>query len=77
MNKLNRKRKNALFIGLLSSSCSSCSSCLGRLTFPCLLTLMRQRVLSEPAWQARLQPEDLRALTPLVYRCSAVNRMKP
>jgi Tn3 transposase DDE domain len=30
-------------------------------------TLMIQRVLSEPAWAARLTPEDLRALTPLIY----------
>lgn len=30
-------------------------------------TLMMQRVLSEPQWQGRMQPEDLRALTPLVY----------
>ena len=30
-------------------------------------TLMMQHVLSEPAWQKQMQPEDLRALTPLVY----------
>jgi len=30
-------------------------------------TLMIQRVLSEPAWATRLTPEDLRALTPLIY----------
>jgi len=30
-------------------------------------TLMIQRVLAEPDWMARLTPEDLRALTPLVY----------
>ncbi len=30
-------------------------------------TLMIQQILSEPEWQERLQPEDLRALTPLVY----------
>lgn len=30
-------------------------------------TLMMQRVLTEPQWQERLQAEDLRALTPLVY----------
>jgi TnpA family transposase len=30
-------------------------------------TLMMQRILSEPVWRERLQPEDLRALTPLVY----------
>jgi TnpA family transposase len=30
-------------------------------------TLMIQRVLSEPAWATRLPPEDLRALTPLIY----------
>jgi Tn3 transposase DDE domain len=30
-------------------------------------TLMRQRVLSEAAWDNRLTPEDLRALTPLIY----------
>ena len=30
-------------------------------------TLMIQRVLSEPAWATRLTPEDLRALTPLLY----------
>ena len=28
---------------------------------------MIQRVLSEPAWATRLTPEDLRALTPLLY----------
>jgi TnpA family transposase len=30
-------------------------------------TLMMQQILSEPQWQEKLQPEDLRALTPLVY----------
>lgn len=30
-------------------------------------TLMIQQVLSEPQWQNRLTPEDLRALTPLFY----------
>jgi TnpA family transposase len=30
-------------------------------------TLMMQQILSEPQWQNRLQAEDLRALTPLVY----------
>src|SRR6266481_4284360 len=30
-------------------------------------TWMIQRVLSEPAWATRLTPEDLRALTPLIY----------
>lgn len=30
-------------------------------------TLMMQQVLGESPWQERLQPEDLRALTPLVY----------
>jgi len=30
-------------------------------------TVMIQRVLSEPAWATRLTPEDLRALTPLLY----------
>ena len=30
-------------------------------------TLMLQQVLSDPAWRNRLQPEDLRALTPLFY----------
>lgn len=30
-------------------------------------TLMMQRVLSEPGWMERLTPEDLQALTPLVY----------
>jgi len=30
-------------------------------------TLMIQRVLNEPEWQGKLQAEDLRALTPLVY----------
>ena len=28
---------------------------------------MIQRVLNEPEWQDKLQAEDLRALTPLVY----------
>jgi hypothetical protein len=30
-------------------------------------TLMIQRVLSESLWSGRLTPEDLRALTPLIY----------
>jgi hypothetical protein len=30
-------------------------------------TLMMQQVLSEESWRERLQAEDLRALTPLVY----------
>jgi TnpA family transposase len=30
-------------------------------------TLMIQRVLSEPEWMQRMQPEDLRGLTPLIY----------
>ena len=30
-------------------------------------TLMIQRVLNEPEWQGKLQAEDLRALTPLIY----------
>jgi TnpA family transposase len=30
-------------------------------------TVMIQRVLSEPVWATRLTPEDLRALTPLLY----------
>jgi len=30
-------------------------------------TLMIQQILSEPEWKERLQPEDLRALTPLIY----------
>jgi TnpA family transposase len=30
-------------------------------------TLMIQRVVQEPAWQGRLEAEDLRALTPLIY----------
>jgi len=30
-------------------------------------TLMIQRVLAAPAWLARLTPEDLRGLTPLIY----------
>ncbi|MCO5195616.1 MAG: transposase, partial [Anaerolineae bacterium] len=30
-------------------------------------TLMIQRVLREPEWENRLLPEDLRALTPLIY----------
>ncbi len=29
--------------------------------------LMIQRVLNEPEWAAKLQPEDLRALIPLIY----------
>jgi TnpA family transposase len=30
-------------------------------------TLMIQRVLAEPAWLARMMPEDFRGLTPLIY----------
>ena len=30
-------------------------------------TLMIQRVLGEPTWAERMQPRDLRALTPLIY----------
>jgi TnpA family transposase len=30
-------------------------------------TLMIQRVLSEKSWFERMQPEDLRALTPLIW----------
>jgi TnpA family transposase len=30
-------------------------------------TLMLQRLLTEPAWVKRMTPEDLRALTPLIY----------
>lgn len=30
-------------------------------------TLMIQNVLSEPGWLERMRPEDLRALTPLIY----------
>ena len=30
-------------------------------------TLMIQQILAEPDWQNRLKPEDLRALTPLIY----------
>jgi len=30
-------------------------------------TLMIQRVLAEPAWLARMTPEDLRGMTPLIY----------
>jgi TnpA family transposase len=30
-------------------------------------TLMMQNVLSEPAWSARMAPEDYRGLTPLIY----------
>lgn len=30
-------------------------------------TLMLQRLLTEPAWAKRMTPEDLRALTPLIY----------
>lgn len=30
-------------------------------------TLMIQQVLSEPEWMQRMQPEDLRGLTPLIY----------
>ncbi len=30
-------------------------------------TLMIQRVLAAPTWRARLTPEDLRGLTPLIY----------
>jgi len=30
-------------------------------------TLMIQQVLGEPGWLERMKPEDLRALTPLIY----------
>jgi TnpA family transposase len=30
-------------------------------------TLMIQQVLSEPQWQARMNTDDFRALTPLIY----------
>jgi TnpA family transposase len=30
-------------------------------------TLMLQEVLAEPGWMARMKPEDMRALTPLIY----------
>jgi TnpA family transposase len=30
-------------------------------------TLMIQQVFSEPGWMNRMQPEDLRGLTPLIY----------
>jgi TnpA family transposase len=30
-------------------------------------TLMLQQILADPAWMARLTPEDFRALTPLLY----------
>lgn len=30
-------------------------------------TLMIQQVLTDPTWWERMQPEDLRALTPLMY----------
>jgi TnpA family transposase len=30
-------------------------------------TLMIQRILGEPDWTRRMTPEDLRALTPLIY----------
>jgi hypothetical protein len=30
-------------------------------------TLMLQRILSEPGWEARMTPEDWRRLTPLIY----------
>jgi hypothetical protein len=30
-------------------------------------TLMIQRLLAEPAWRARMTPEDWRGLTPLIY----------
>ena len=30
-------------------------------------TLMIQRVLADPSWERDLTPEDLRALTPLIY----------
>ena len=33
----------------------------------CINTLMIQRVLTEPDWTQRMLPEDLRALTPLIY----------
>lgn len=30
-------------------------------------TLMLQEVLTEPGWMERMKPEDMRALTPLIY----------
>ena len=30
-------------------------------------TLMIQQILAEPEWQNKLEPDDLRALTPLIY----------
>lgn len=30
-------------------------------------TLMMQHVLTEPAWSARMAPEDYRGLTPQIY----------
>ena len=30
-------------------------------------TLMLQQILADPAWMARMTPEDFRALTPLIY----------
>ena len=30
-------------------------------------TLLIQQVLSDPQWMQRMGPEDLRALTPLIY----------
>lgn len=30
-------------------------------------TLMLQEVLAEPGWMERMKPEDMRALTPLIY----------
>ena len=30
-------------------------------------TLIIQEVLSDPIWQSRLTPEDMRALTPLIH----------
>ena len=30
-------------------------------------TLMIQQILAEPAWSGRLNPHDLRGITPLVY----------
>lgn len=34
---------------------------------PYINTLMLQQILSEDVWRTRLQPDDWRALTPLIY----------
>jgi hypothetical protein len=39
----------------------------GRSGFVHINTLTIQRVLSEPDWAQRMLPDDLRALTPLIY----------